>query len=160
MTVIAQPLIGADGEVPSISHLNGKSLKTKAPATNGTPAVNGTPAINGNGSSLATAHTNGDVLDPFSLNQQYAYTARKLKVITIGAGFSGLILAHKFQHRFPEMQDIIENTIYEARSDIGGTWLVNHYPGVQCDVPAHIYVRLTLIHVLKSHLISLTGIPI
>jgi hypothetical protein len=154
MTVIARPLVGADGEVPSISHLNGESLKTKTPATNGIPAVNG------NGISPATAHTNGDVLDPFSLNQQYAYTSRKLKVITIGAGFSGLILAHKFQHRFPEMQDIIENTIYEARSDIGGTWLVNHYPGVQCDVPAHIYVRLTLIHLLNSYLTPLTGIPI
>lgn len=71
---------------------------------------------------------------------QYAMNPRKLKVITIGAGFSGLLIAHKFQHRFPELQDFVEHTIFEARSDIGGTWLVNTYPGVQCDVPAHIYV--------------------
>jgi cation diffusion facilitator CzcD-associated flavoprotein CzcO len=49
------------------------------------------------------------------------------------------MLAQKFQHRFPEMDEIVDHTMYEARHDIGGTWLVNDYPGVQCDVPAHIY---------------------
>ncbi|KAH8897970.1 FAD/NAD(P)-binding domain-containing protein [Thozetella sp. PMI_491] len=78
-------------------------------------------------------------VDPFKLSQQYAYTPKKLKVFTIGAGFSGLLMAHKFQHRFPEMKEIVEHTIFEALSDVGGTWLVNNYPGVQCDVPAHIY---------------------
>jgi cation diffusion facilitator CzcD-associated flavoprotein CzcO len=73
------------------------------------------------------------------LNPDYAYTPRKLRVFTIGAGFSGLLIAHKFQHRFPELQDIIQHTIFEARKDLGGTWLVNDYPGVQCDVPSHIY---------------------
>ncbi|KAH8695729.1 hypothetical protein GQ44DRAFT_634789 [Phaeosphaeriaceae sp. PMI808] len=77
--------------------------------------------------------------DPFQLASAYGYTPRKLKVFTIGAGFSGLLMAHKFQHRFPEMKDIVEHTIFEARHEVGGTWLVNNYPGVQCDVPAHIY---------------------
>ncbi|KAI8280842.1 putative sterigmatocystin biosynthesis monooxygenase stcW [Colletotrichum sp. SAR11_240] len=62
-----------------------------------------------------------------------------MKVFTIGAGFSGLLMAHKFQHRFPEMRDIVEHTVFEARSEVGGTWFINNYPGVQCDVPAHIY---------------------
>lgn len=83
---------------------------------------------------------NGVVEDPFKLSSEYAYTPRKIKVITIGAGFSGLLMAHKFQHRFPEMRDIVEHKIFEARSEVGGTWFVNDYPGVQCDVPAHIYV--------------------
>lgn len=91
---------------------------------------------------LSNGHTNGHVTDPFTLSQDYAYTPRKIKVFTIGAGFSGLLMAHKFQHRFPEMEDIVDHTIFEARSDIGGTWLANNYPGVQCDVPSHIYVRL------------------
>ncbi|PNH48275.1 hypothetical protein VD0004_g180 [Verticillium dahliae] len=82
---------------------------------------------------------NGVVEDPFKLSSEYAYTPRKIKVITIGAGFSGLLMAHKFQHRFPEMRDIVEHKIFEARSEVGGTWFVNDYPGVQCDVPAHIY---------------------
>ncbi|KAF9779077.1 hypothetical protein IL306_002713 [Fusarium sp. DS 682] len=89
--------------------------------------------------SLSNGHTNGHVTDPFTLSQEYAYTPRKIKVFTIGAGFSGLLMAHKFQHRFPEMEDIVDHTIFEARSDIGGTWLANNYPGVQCDVPSHIY---------------------
>lgn len=65
---------------------------------------------------------------------------RKLDIITVGAGFSGLILAHKLQHQYPEFQEIVNHKIFEARDDVGGTWLVNRYPGVQCDVPAHIYV--------------------
>lgn len=89
-----------------------------------------------------TPQVNGCTDDPFKLGSQYAYTPRKIKVFTIGAGFSGLLMAHKFQHRFPEMREIVDHTIFEARSDIGGTWLANHYPGVQCDVPAHIYVSV------------------
>lgn len=76
------------------------------------------------------------------LNNEPGYTpTRKLRVITIGAGYSGLTLAHKFQHQHPEMQDLIEHVIFESRDDVGGTWLVNTYPGVICDVPSHIYVR-------------------
>ncbi|RSM06603.1 hypothetical protein CDV31_009032 [Fusarium ambrosium] len=90
-------------------------------------------------SANAAASTNGHTEDPFKLSPKFAYTPRRIKVITVGAGFSGLLMAHKFQHRFPEMQDIVDHTIFEARSDVGGTWLANHYPGVQCDVPAHIY---------------------
>ncbi|KIW96797.1 uncharacterized protein Z519_02188 [Cladophialophora bantiana CBS 173.52] len=70
---------------------------------------------------------------------QPAYTPRKLRVITIGAGFSGMIFAHKLRYEHPEMEEITTNTIFESRSEVGGTWLVNTYPGVQCDVPSHIY---------------------
>ncbi|RFU26289.1 hypothetical protein B7463_g10049, partial [Scytalidium lignicola] len=68
-----------------------------------------------------------------------AYSTRKLRIITIGAGFSGLIFAHKLLYEHPEMENIATNTIFESRPEIGGTWLVNTYPGVQCDVPSHIY---------------------
>ncbi|RDU99403.1 NAD(P)/FAD-dependent oxidoreductase [Trinickia dinghuensis] len=30
-------------------------------------------------------------------------------------------------------------TIYEAASDIGGTWRDNAYPGAACDIPSHLY---------------------
>ncbi|KAJ9611624.1 hypothetical protein H2200_004808 [Cladophialophora chaetospira] len=68
-----------------------------------------------------------------------AYTSRRLRVITIGAGYSGLTLAHKFQHQHSDLSDVIDHTIYEVRSELGGTWLMNTYPGVVCDVPSHIY---------------------
>ncbi|KAL2419564.1 FAD-binding monooxygenase tazF [Exophiala dermatitidis] len=70
---------------------------------------------------------------------QVAYKNRRLRVATIGAGFSGLILAHKIQHEHPELQEFIDHVIFEANDDIGGTWKVNTYPGIQCDIPAHIY---------------------
>ena len=121
-----------DGEVPpTINAIHG-SDKQSAPAVNG----------------VNDSHKNG--FTPFNgssipLNNTLAYTpTRKLHIVTIGAGFSGLLLAHKFQHRFPEMQDIISHTIFESRHQLGGTWLVNTYPGVQCDVPSHVYVRDTL----------------
>ena len=73
------------------------------------------------------------------LSQQPAYTRRKLKVVTIGAGFSGLLFAWKLQHEQADVQDFVEHTIFEGNDRVGGTWLVNDYPGVQCDVPAHLY---------------------
>ncbi len=30
-------------------------------------------------------------------------------------------------------------TIYEKENEIGGTWLVNTYPGCACDVASHMY---------------------
>lgn len=75
------------------------------------------------------------------LEGKTAYTPRrKLKVVTVGCGFSALIFAHKLQHQHPQFEALLTHKIFEARSDIGGTWLVNRYPGVQCDVPAHVYV--------------------
>ncbi|KAJ5952825.1 uncharacterized protein N7479_011238 [Penicillium vulpinum] len=53
------------------------------------------------------------------LNTDYAYKLRKMYVLTIGAGFSGPLMAHKFQHRFPEPQEFGEHTIYEACNDVG-----------------------------------------
>ena len=75
------------------------------------------------------------------LNNTSAYSPRrKLCVAIIGAGYSGLTLAHKLMYQHPEMKNIVEWTIFESRHDIGGTWLANSYPGVVCDVPSHIYV--------------------
>jgi hypothetical protein len=81
-------------------------------------------------------------------NAQFALNPRKLRIGTIGAGFSGLCMAHKLQHKFPELQQFVEHVIFEGRADIGGTWLVNDYPGVQCDVPSHIYVRVSSTYIL------------
>ncbi|KAK4942614.1 hypothetical protein LTR10_017743 [Elasticomyces elasticus] len=86
------------------------------------------------------ASQNGIHSNEIPLSNVPAYsTQRKLRVITIGAGFSGLMLAHKLRYEHPEMEDIVTNTIFEARAEVGGTWLANSYPGVRCDVPSHIY---------------------
>lgn len=87
---------------------------------------------------MPSANSLTDVCIP--MVDEPAYSNRRLKIVTIGAGFSGLLLAHKIQHESPELQDFIDHTIFELQDDVGGTWKVNTYPGVQCDVPAHIYV--------------------
>jgi ribulose 1,5-bisphosphate synthetase/thiazole synthase len=50
---------------------------------------------------------------------------RRLSVICIGAGASGLLLAYKLDRHF----DTFDLTIYEKNADIGGTWFENRYPG-------------------------------
>jgi cation diffusion facilitator CzcD-associated flavoprotein CzcO len=29
--------------------------------------------------------------------------------------------------------------IFDENEDVGGTWLVNSYPGCACDIPSHLY---------------------
>ncbi|RPD59865.1 FAD/NAD(P)-binding domain-containing protein [Lentinus tigrinus ALCF2SS1-6] len=60
---------------------------------------------------------------------------RPIKVIVIGAGFSGILAGI----RFPQKILNVELAIYEKSAGIGGTWYNNRYPGVACDVPAHCY---------------------
>jgi len=77
------------------------------------------------------------------LNDVPAFTPRKkLRIVTIGAGYAGMILAEKLQYKYAkEMDEILEHTIFEAKDCVGGTWVANTYPGVMCDVPSAIYVR-------------------
>ncbi|KAK0660177.1 putative sterigmatocystin biosynthesis monooxygenase stcW [Lasiodiplodia hormozganensis] len=60
---------------------------------------------------------------------------RKVKVLTIGAGFSGIMLAYQIQ----KSCENVEFKIYEKNEDMGGTWLENRYPGCACDIPSHAY---------------------
>ncbi|KAJ4028982.1 hypothetical protein NW761_014821 [Fusarium oxysporum] len=68
-----------------------------------------------------------------------SFQPRKLKVVCIGAGFAGLMLSYQHKHGDAPLESFMDLKIYEKNDDIGGTWLVNTYPGVACDVPAHIY---------------------
>jgi cation diffusion facilitator CzcD-associated flavoprotein CzcO len=56
------------------------------------------------------------------------------KILIIGAGFTGLGTAIKL---LKAGQD--DFVIIERRSDVGGVWLDNNYPGIACDVPSHFY---------------------
>ena len=48
--------------------------------------------------------------------------------IIIGAGFAGLYMLHRLREVGMTAQ------VYEAGSDVGGTWYWNRYPGARCDV--------------------------
>jgi len=55
-------------------------------------------------------------------------------VAIIGAGFAGIGLGIKLKRKGFESFVILERA-----NDVGGTWRDNTYPGVACDVPAHLY---------------------
>lgn len=56
--------------------------------------------------------------------------SEKLDVAIVGAGFSGLYMLHRCQILG------LKAKIYEAGSDLGGTWFWNRYPGARCDIPS------------------------
>ncbi|EFQ97210.1 4-hydroxyacetophenone monooxygenase [Nannizzia gypsea CBS 118893] len=62
--------------------------------------------------------------------------SRKIKVLTIGAGISGIMMAYNIQKHCPN----VEHVVYEKNYDIGGTWLENRYPNCACDAPSHAYI--------------------
>ncbi|EXJ74840.1 uncharacterized protein A1O5_01536 [Cladophialophora psammophila CBS 110553] len=71
----------------------------------------------------------------YRIHEEPYNTPRKIRVIHIGAGASGITLS-KF------MEDRCENVelqIYEKNKDVGGTWLENRYPGCACDIPSASY---------------------
>lgn len=82
----------------------------------------------------AELHDHSDYMKDITvpLRNVNAFTPqKKLRVVTIGAGYAGMTLAQKLQHKYKdEMDTILEHTIYEAKSEPGGTWVANTYPGV------------------------------
>lgn len=59
---------------------------------------------------------------------------REPRVLIIGAGMSGMLMAMKL------IEAGIDNfQIVDKASEIGGTWRENTYPGIGCDVAAHYY---------------------
>jgi cyclohexanone monooxygenase len=50
--------------------------------------------------------------------------------VIVGAGFAGMAMLHKLRGIG------FTAKVYEAGSDVGGTWYWNRYPGARCDVPS------------------------
>lgn len=80
----------------------------------------------------------GEATEGYKLKDELAYqisrlplgTSRPLKVVCVGAGFSGLALAHEVE---TGQLENVHLTVYEKNAAVGGTWYENRYPGyVQC----------------------------
>ncbi|KAJ3994963.1 hypothetical protein F5050DRAFT_1896161 [Lentinula boryana] len=56
--------------------------------------------------------------------------ARPMKVVVVGAGYSGIVAGIRFLQRIKN----ITLTIYEANAGVGGAWY-----GLACDIPSHCY---------------------
>jgi hypothetical protein len=109
----------------------GVSASVEHNASNGIPEHSGP---NGFGDMLGTNDVKFAVSSVLSLNQTEENRNRipmvnrvlwepekRVKVISIGCGFSGLTLAQKIQHKY-KLDHIIEHVIYEKNTEIGGTW--------------------------------------
>lgn len=59
--------------------------------------------------------------------------ARRLHVLVVGAGMSGLLTALRLE------QAGVPFEVVEKNADVGGTWLENSYPGCRVDSSNHIY---------------------
>ena len=69
---------------------------------------------------------------PYNIVKQYHSKPTKLRVACIGAGASGLCLAHKMEKIL--VPGSWELTLFDKNPHFGGTWYENTYPGVACDV--------------------------
>ncbi|CAI6255193.1 unnamed protein product [Periconia digitata] len=79
--------------------------------------------------------TNGVASRTIKLHDHPIDNSRPLKVIVIGAGYSGIYMGI----RIPERLRNVDLVIYEKNAGVGGTWYENRYLGCACDVPSHSY---------------------
>lgn len=82
------------------------------------------PVNHQNGSNGANG-VNGSSHEAYTISEKPLGEPRRIRVITIGAGASGLNLAHQIKTHMQE----VDHIIYEKNADIGGTWFENRYPG-------------------------------
>ncbi|OAG43116.1 hypothetical protein AYO21_02735 [Fonsecaea monophora] len=71
----------------------------------------------------------------YHILEQPLGTTRRLRIITIGAGISGINMIRTLRKTMTDY----EHVVYEKNPEVGGTWYENRYPGCQCDHPSHNY---------------------
>lgn len=71
---------------------------------------------------------------------------REMRVVVIGAGFSGIYLGV----RIPQRLRNVELAIYEKNDDVGGTWYENRYPGCACDIPCNFAPCYAKVYLFKG----------
>lgn len=71
----------------------------------------------------------------YSISEQPLGSTRQLRIVTIGAGPSGINMIKTLRETISNFTHVV----YEKNPQIGGTWYENRYPGCACDIPAHNY---------------------
>ncbi|KAK5992773.1 FAD-binding monooxygenase aflW [Cladobotryum mycophilum] len=74
-------------------------------------------------------------VQPTKLVNRFIDEPREIRVAVIGAGLAGVSAGILLPAKVPG----IKLTIFDKNAEVGGTWFENIYPGVRCDVPAHVY---------------------
>ncbi|WP_320775378.1 NAD(P)/FAD-dependent oxidoreductase [Streptomyces sp. CRN 30] len=63
--------------------------------------------------------------------------ADTVDVAVVGGGFGGILAGARLRQRGVERVRIVEKG-----ADFGGTWYWNRYPGIHCDIEAHVYLPM------------------
>lgn len=66
-------------------------------------------------------------------NRELTALKSNVDVVVVGAGFAGLYMLYRLRSLGLQVQ------VFEAGSDVGGTWFWNRYPGARCDVESMEY---------------------
>lgn len=90
-----------------------------------------------NGQSEGYSYPEANPDGPYRILDQHHSKPAKLRVACVGAGASGLCLTYKMRKMLEPGS--WELTLFEKNPHFGGTWYENTYPGVACDIPAHLY---------------------
>jgi NADPH-dependent 2,4-dienoyl-CoA reductase/sulfur reductase-like enzyme len=69
--------------------------------------------------------------DQYRIIEQYHSQPNHQKIICVGAGAAGLLLAYKMQKMKARDYELV---VYEKNPQVAGTWYENRYPGCACDV--------------------------
>jgi cation diffusion facilitator CzcD-associated flavoprotein CzcO len=67
------------------------------------------------------------------------HSEKHIRIICIGAGASGLLVAYKLQKHFQNFSLVV----YEKNEAVSGTWWENRYPGYESIPPAGGVAALT-----------------
>ncbi|OAA60218.1 Flavin monooxygenase-like protein [Niveomyces insectorum RCEF 264] len=105
---------------------NGAATANGVHSPNGVNGTNGVNSING---------VDGHAATQYEVTDQPLGVIKPLRIITIGAGASGINMAYQTKKHLKN----IELVCYEKNPKIGGTWYENRYPGCKCDIPSHNY---------------------
>ncbi|KAK3329566.1 hypothetical protein B0H66DRAFT_610478 [Apodospora peruviana] len=71
----------------------------------------------------------------YNVREQPLGSARRIRIVGIGAGLSGLNMIRTLRLNLSDYDFVI----YEKNPEVGGTWFENRYPGCRCDIPSHSY---------------------
>ena len=85
-----------------------------------------------------TRHPNTwyDAFNPdFKVSEHPLHTPRPLRILVVGAGASGLLVAYQAARQLRN----VTFACYEKNDDVGGTWYENRYPGIEIDSASHTY---------------------
>ncbi|MGK2909492.1 MAG: flavin-containing monooxygenase [Sphingobium sp.] len=82
---------------------------------------------------LADARIDDQIIAPRAWSAAMNEKAGDFSVVIVGAGMSGILMAIRMSEAG------IPFVIIEKNKDVGGTWLLNSYPGCRVDVPNFFY---------------------